>query len=248
MGQRQRGKKRKDGGDGIWIGYKKSCPNAYLPFLYHHSGFICILLNIFKYFWIFLIFNLYFPSFVIFSILFILFGNIIQYDFISLNRFKSYFFSYLIIIILITLIYSLYNINNLFIKKVRALYLHDHYSKWAVVPPSQVMARPQSFSLHYINSSSPFLFFLFFLNAISALFLLVGYKTRLANFVCWVFMLSLHNRNPLVLNAGLSLILSSFILHSFILCFLLLLFFLKYYNRGWCNKIVFVLVHVLTNW
>lgn len=70
---------------------------------------------------------------------------------------------------------------------VRAIYMHDHYSRWAVVTPAEVMARPQSFSLHYINTSSPFLFFLFALNALAALSLMVGYKCRLSNFICWVF-------------------------------------------------------------
>eukprot|EP01132_Coremiostelium_polycephalum_P001164 gene1164-1474_t len=62
---------------------------------------------------------------------------------------------------------------------VRALYLHDHYTDYAAVPTSQVV------------DSNPY-------NCAFSLF--IGYKTFYSNLICWVFMTSLHVRNPLVLN------------------------------------------------
>ena len=97
------------------------------------------------------------------------------------------------------------------------------------------MTRPYAFSFHFINSSTLFqvhqppLFFsfsltlphfiimsyipfqavLFVINALFGLSFLVGYKTRVSNFLCWLMMTSLHNRNPYILNAGISSPLSS---------------------------------------
>ncbi len=53
-----------------------------------------------------------------------------------------------------------------------------------------------------MSGSLTFQGLLFFLNAGFALALLVGYRTRLVTVVCWVFLISLHSRNPLVLNGG----------------------------------------------
>ena len=57
---------------------------------------------------------------------------------------------------------------------------------------------------------------LFALTAVCAVWLLLGWKTRLATFATWALMLSLHNRNPAVFHAGDSVL-------SLVLFWLLLL-------------------------
>lgn len=63
-----------------------------------------------------------------------------------------------------------------------------HYSAWT--------------SFHYWSGSPLYQALLFGLNGCAALALLVGYRTRLMTLFCWIFMLSLHDRNPLILNGG----------------------------------------------
>jgi hypothetical protein len=57
-------------------------------------------------------------------------------------------------------------------------------------------------SLHLVSGLLLFQWFLFLCNAIAATSLLVGYRTRLATLVTWVLLISLQNRNPLVLTGA----------------------------------------------
>lgn len=57
-------------------------------------------------------------------------------------------------------------------------------------------------SLHALNGSVNYIIILFVLHFIFALFLLIGYKTRLFSVLVWLFTISLHNRNLFVLQAG----------------------------------------------
>ena len=57
-------------------------------------------------------------------------------------------------------------------------------------------------SFHLLNGSIYFQYFLFFVFAIFAYCLLVGYQTRIFTILCWVMLVSLHNRNPLIIQGG----------------------------------------------
>ena len=58
------------------------------------------------------------------------------------------------------------------------------------------------FSLHALNGELWWQIILFILNAICAFVLLIGYRTRVFTFICWVFLVSLQNRNPFILQGG----------------------------------------------
>jgi hypothetical protein len=80
-------------------------------------------------------------------------------------------------------------------RSLRAFYTDD-----GVLPRSLLRAyAPPDFSLHLLGGSVEFEAALFALEAVFAVMLLVGYRTRLATFGCWVLLLSRQARNPLVL-------------------------------------------------
>ncbi len=58
------------------------------------------------------------------------------------------------------------------------------------------------FSFHLWNGTFFYQSFLFCLSALFALFLLIGYKTRTFTFLSWLMLISLHNRNPIILQGG----------------------------------------------
>lgn len=57
-------------------------------------------------------------------------------------------------------------------------------------------------SLYMLNGHVAFASLLFLLTIFFAVLLLIGYKTRLVNFMLWFLIISLHARNPLVLLGG----------------------------------------------
>ncbi|MEO0867199.1 MAG: DCC1-like thiol-disulfide oxidoreductase family protein [Cyanobacteria bacterium J06642_11] len=57
-------------------------------------------------------------------------------------------------------------------------------------------------SLHLLSDQAGFQILLFLIAIVSALAMLVGYRSRLATIVSWVLIVSLHNRSPLLLTAG----------------------------------------------
>ncbi len=57
-------------------------------------------------------------------------------------------------------------------------------------------------SLHLLSGSSWFQIALFCISAIFAIFLLVGWRTRITMIVSWLLLISLQTRNPLVLQGG----------------------------------------------
>ncbi|MBS1637237.1 MAG: hypothetical protein JST26_15060 [Bacteroidetes bacterium] len=88
---------------------------------------------------------------------------------------------------------------------IRSLSIKAHYSDEGVLPISilkQYNWNPYYFSLHAISGSVWFEAFLFILNALCVLCLLIGYRTRLFTFICWIFLVSLQNRNPFILQGG----------------------------------------------
>lgn len=85
---------------------------------------------------------------------------------------------------------------------VRSWYLHDHYTQWAVLPPYEAMHSHYAWGVHFINATTYFQYLLFILNAVIVLALMVGYHTRISSVLAWIMLVSLHNRNPYLLNAG----------------------------------------------
>ena len=83
--------------------------------------------------------------------------------------------------------------------------LKAHYSDLGVFPREEVIGlfhNQWSFSLYFMTGSVQGSLLLFYLNAICACMLILGYKTRLATALCWLFMISLQARNPFVLHGG----------------------------------------------
>lgn len=85
----------------------------------------------------------------------------------------------------------------------RARDLGAHYSDAGVLP-REAMVRfadhPWHWSVHLMSGNETLVAALFVLQALAALFLLVGARTGLATAVSWVLLVSLENRNVLVLN------------------------------------------------
>lgn len=72
--------------------------------------------------------------------------------------------------------------------------------------PTKVMFnlgwQPGFWSIHALSGSTSWSLFLFLLHGLSAIFLLIGYRTRLVTLLVLVLYISLHNRNLFVLQAG----------------------------------------------
>ena len=88
---------------------------------------------------------------------------------------------------------------------VRSRSLTEHYTDQGVLPravETTVFNASWYFSFHNSMGSTSGQAVLFSLNALCAFALLIGFRTRLATFLCWIFLISLENRNYLILNAG----------------------------------------------
>lgn len=79
------------------------------------------------------------------------------------------------------------------------------YTDQGIVPRSLLtigLAYPSQWSFHLMNGTATFQWLLFLVTAVAALMLACGCRTRLATVACWLMLVSLHSRNPIVLNAG----------------------------------------------
>lgn len=88
---------------------------------------------------------------------------------------------------------------------VRFSDLEAHYSNSGVLPLEALFRylwNPAYFSLYTIAGSWQLQALVFAANFGCALCLLLGYRTRLFSVICWLFILSLHNRNPLIQQGG----------------------------------------------
>lgn len=86
---------------------------------------------------------------------------------------------------------------------VRGLALEDHYADSGVVPRSFLdPSGPLRWSLHTLSGATWFQLALFLVAAVAAVCLGLGFRTRLATVVSWLLVVSLQNRNPLVLTGG----------------------------------------------
>lgn len=84
----------------------------------------------------------------------------------------------------------------------------EFYSDWGVLPRTLLLEKTEwwSWSLHMASGSHWFLYFLFFIGFILSACLIVGYQTRLSVFLLWIFIISIHSRNPVILHSGDNLI------------------------------------------
>lgn len=83
--------------------------------------------------------------------------------------------------------------------------LEAHYTNLGVLPLTTLFDyawNPYHFSLYTTASNTPWMLILFGLNLACIICLMIGYRTKLFTFLCWIFLLSLHNRNPLVHQGG----------------------------------------------
>ncbi|MFK7827625.1 MAG: HTTM domain-containing protein [Oligoflexales bacterium] len=83
--------------------------------------------------------------------------------------------------------------------------LKDHYTKYGLLPLTALFGKfsnTNHFSLYFINDTYLFQSFLFLISFCSAVCFLLGYRSKLAAFISWVLLVSLHNRNIMVLQAG----------------------------------------------
>jgi hypothetical protein len=88
---------------------------------------------------------------------------------------------------------------------IRATALTAHYTDQGMFSLDQFVHETPGrwvFSLHALSGTTEFQAVLFVIAALFAFCLMIGCWTRVAVVVSWVLLLSLHNRNPLVLNAA----------------------------------------------
>jgi len=88
---------------------------------------------------------------------------------------------------------------------VRGMSLRAHYTDFGVLPRTALIDQFSPLwrlSLHFMSGQPAVQLALFILAGLFAVMMLVGYRTRLATFLSWAMMTSLHARNPMVLQAG----------------------------------------------
>ena len=88
---------------------------------------------------------------------------------------------------------------------IRSTSIIAHYTDAGVLPLETLYTsnwNPNFFSIYCIGTGWKIIAFIFALNFFFALALFFGYKTRFMSVVCWIFLISLHNRNPLILQGG----------------------------------------------
>ncbi len=87
----------------------------------------------------------------------------------------------------------------------RAQDMQAHYTDAGVMPIALVSVVQQQhwyWSIHTMHPALPFEVGLFVLAGLFALSLLVGYRTRTVSVICWLLLISLQNRNTMVLTGG----------------------------------------------
>ncbi len=84
--------------------------------------------------------------------------------------------------------------------------LTAHYTNQGILPISLLQKyesnNPLGINLHSLSGEANFQLFLFALEIFFIILLIIGFKTKLATIISWVLLVSLHNRNPLILNGG----------------------------------------------
>lgn len=88
---------------------------------------------------------------------------------------------------------------------IRATDLTAHYSDWGAQPSYLVTKTswdPAFFSLHLMQTGREAQALFFSMAAFFSTCFLVGYRTRLAGWLSWFLLISVQNRNPIILDGG----------------------------------------------
>jgi predicted DCC family thiol-disulfide oxidoreductase YuxK len=88
---------------------------------------------------------------------------------------------------------------------IRAQDLRAFYTDWGTLPRAALLgefAHPWLISIHTMAGTWQVEALLFLAAAVFALMMLFGWRTRLATVMSWVLLTSLHNRNPVILQGG----------------------------------------------
>lgn len=88
---------------------------------------------------------------------------------------------------------------------IRFTNLEAHYTDNGILPLSALFTYSWNkayFSLYTIATSYSLQLVIFAINFICALCLMVGFRTKIFTIICFIFLLSLHNRNPLIHQGG----------------------------------------------
>lgn len=90
--------------------------------------------------------------------------------------------------------------------------LTAHYSDNGVLPrhaltdSSLHLTSDFGISIYMIAGSPLLMASLMLIQIVVAGFLIIGFKTRMVTFICWIFIISLHSRNPMIITGGDSLL------------------------------------------
>jgi HTTM domain len=89
---------------------------------------------------------------------------------------------------------------------LRGLHFRAHYTEDGMFPLRHYLVQPdltqRRWSVFFMNDTPFFVGVLLVLFLVASLSLAVGYRTRLAGWLCWILLLGLYRRNPVVNNAG----------------------------------------------
>lgn len=87
----------------------------------------------------------------------------------------------------------------------RAHYMFAHYTDDGVLPRAELFRLawdPSFWSLHTISGGLWFQIILFVTAGVFSIMLILGYRTKIAVVISWVLLVSLQNRNPIILQGG----------------------------------------------
>jgi predicted DCC family thiol-disulfide oxidoreductase YuxK len=88
---------------------------------------------------------------------------------------------------------------------MRAQDLRAFYTDWGTMPRAALLgefAHPWLISIHTMAGTWQIQAALFLVAAVFAVMMLFGYRTRCATVMSWILLTSLHNRNPIILQGG----------------------------------------------
>jgi hypothetical protein len=88
---------------------------------------------------------------------------------------------------------------------IRSLSIKAFFTDEGVLPIEilkQYNWSPNYFSLHALSGDLWWQIVVFIINFLCIVLLIVGFRARLFTFICWVFLTSLQNRNPFILQGG----------------------------------------------
>lgn len=88
---------------------------------------------------------------------------------------------------------------------IRISDLETHYTDFGVLPRTALLElswQEWFISIHLLSGNYYVQIFMFLVAALFAFFLLTGRKTRLSTVVSWLLLISLQNRNPMILQGG----------------------------------------------